>query len=78
MQYDLYRAKMKRVAGVLGKLYARRFMILVALVAVMALSAVLVMTRGLLVLESSCPAETTYGDPLGFKPLFLLSKTHYE
>ena len=78
MQYDLYRAKMKRVAGVLGKLYARRFIILIALVAMMAISAVLVMTRGLLVLESSCPAEVTYGDRLGFNPVFVLSRPHYE
>ena len=78
MQYDLYRAKMKRVAGVLGKLYARRLIILIALVAMMAISAVLVMTRGLLVLESSCPAEVTYGDRLGFNPVFVLSRPHYE
>ena len=78
MQYDLYRAKMKRVAGVLGKLYARRFIILIALVALTAISAVMVVTKGLLVLESSCPAETTYGDNLGFNPVFVLSRSHYE
>lgn len=78
MQYDLYRAKMKRVAGVLGKLYARRFIILIALVALTAISAVMVVTKGLLVLESSCPEEMTYGDRFGFRPLFVLSGTHYE
>ena len=78
MQYDLYREKMKRVAGVLGRLYARRAVILIALVAMIAISAVLVMTRGLLVLEPDCPSETTYGDRFPFRPVFVLSRTHYE
>ena len=78
MQYDLYREKVKRVAGVLGKLYARRAVILVALVALILTAAVMVMTKGLLVLESACPSETTYGDKFPFRPVFVLSGTHYE
>ena len=78
MQYDAYREKMKRVAGILGKIYARRFIILVALVAVILTASVMVMTRGLLVMESDCPAETTYGDKFPFRAGFVLSKTHYE
>ncbi len=78
MQYDAYREKVKRVAGLLGKLYARRFIILIALVAVILTASVMVMTRGLLVLESDCPAEVTYGDRFPFRAGFVLSKTHYE
>ena len=78
MQYDIYREKVKRVAGVLGKLYARRAIILIALVALILTAAVMVMTKGLLVLESDCPDEMTYGDRFPFRAGFVLSKTHYE
>ena len=78
MQYDIYREKVKRVAGVLGKLYAHRLIILIALVAATLTATVLVATKGLLVLPSDCPSEITYGDRLGFRPLFLTAKTHYE
>ncbi len=78
MQYDSYREKMKRVAGVLGKMYAHRLIIAIALVILTAISVVLVMTRGLLLLESDCPSEITYGDKPGFRAGFLVSKTHYE
>ena len=78
MQYDAYREKVKRVAGLLGKLYARRFMILIALVALILTASVMVMTKGLLVLESDCPAEMTYGEKFPFRASFVLSGTHYE
>ncbi len=78
MQYDSYREKVKRFAGVLSKLYAHRLIITIALVALIALSAVLVMTRGLLVLESDCPAEITYGEKLKFRAGFWVAATHYE
>ena len=78
MQYDSYREKMKRIAGVLGKMYAHRLIITIALVILTAISVVLVMTRGLLLLESDCPSEITYGDKLKFRAGFMVTKTHYE
>lgn len=78
MQYDSYREKMKRVAGILGKMYAHRLIIAIALVILTAISVVLVMTRGVLLLESDCPTEITYGDKPGFRAGFLVTKTHYE
>lgn len=78
MQYDSYREKVKRLAGILSKMYAHRLIITIALVALIALSAVLVMTRGLLVLESDCPAEITYGEKLKFRAGFWVAATHYE
>ncbi len=78
MQYDSYREKVKRVAGVLGKMYAHRLLILIALVAMTLIAAVLVMTKGLLVMESDCPSEVTYGDKLGFRAGFVVAGTHYE
>ena len=78
MQYDSYREKMKRVAGVLGKMYAHRLIITIALVILTAISAALVMTRGLLLLESDCPTEITYGEKLKFRAAFMVTATHYE
>ena len=78
MQYDSYREKMKRIAGVLSKMYAHRLIITIALVILTAISVVLVMTRGLLLLESDCPSEITYGDKLKFRAGFMVTKTHYE
>ena len=78
MQYDSYREKVKRVAGILGRMYAHRLIITIALVILTAISAALVMTRGLLLLESDCPAEITYGDKLKFRAAFMVTGTHYE
>ncbi len=78
MQYDSYRAKVNKVAGILGRMYAHRLIIAIALVAVTLILTALVMTKGLLVAESDCPAEVTYGDKLGYRVHFMTAKTHYE
>ena len=78
MQYDSYRAKVNKVAGILGRMYAHRLVIAIALVAVTLILTALVMTMGLLVAESDCPAEVTYGDKLGYRVHFMTAKTHYE
>lgn len=78
MQYDSYRAKVNKVAGILGKMYAHRLIIAIALVALTLILTALVMTKGLLVAESDCPAEVTYGDKLGYRVHFMTAKTHYE
>ena len=77
MQYDSYRAKVNKVAGILGRMYAHRLIIAIALVAVTLILTALVMTKGLLVAESDCPAEVTYGDKLGYRVHFMTAKTHY-
>lgn len=78
MQYDSYRAKVNKVAGILGKMYAHRLIIAIALAALTLILTALVMTKGLLVAESNCPAEVTYGDKLGYRVHFMTAKTHYE
>lgn len=78
MQYDSYREKVKRVADVLGKLYARRFLILIALVVLVALSLGVTMTRGLLLTEKKSSSEVVYGEKLPYSASFWMTKAHYE
>ncbi|MBQ9151566.1 MAG: hypothetical protein IJX72_04890 [Clostridia bacterium] len=78
MQYDSYRGKVNRVAAILGKMYARRLPILIALVALILVIAAMVVTKGLIVAETDCPTEVTYGDKLGYRVFVLWGRTTYE
>ena len=78
MQYDSYRQRVKRVAGILGRVYAHRLIIGIALGVVALVITALVMTKGLLVAESDCPSEITYGEKLGYRVSFMTSITVYE
>ena len=78
MQYDSYRQRVKRVAGILGRVYAHRLIIGIALGVVALVITALVMTKGLLVAESNCPSEITYGEKLGYRVSFMTSITVYE
>ena len=78
MQYEQYREKMNRVAAGLGKIYARRVPILIALVLSILAIAAMVMTKGLIVAENDCPSEVTYGEKLGYRVFVLWGRTTYE
>lgn len=78
MQYEQYREKMNRVAAGLGKIYARRVPILIALAVLILAMAAMVMTKGLIVAENDCPSEVTYGDKLGYRVSVLWGRTVYE
>lgn len=78
MQYDHYRDKVKRFAGILGKMYAHMTLIIIALVALTLAVTALVATKGLLVAESDCPSEVVYGEKLDFKASFMTAVTRYE
>ena len=78
MQYEQYREKMNRVAAGLGKIYARRVPILIALAVSILAIAAMVMTKGLIVAETDCPSEVIYGNKLGYRVTVLWGRTVYE
>jgi hypothetical protein len=78
MQYEQYREKMNRVATGLGKIYARRIPILIALAVSILAIAAMVMTKGLVVAENDCPTEVIYGEKLGYRVFVLWGRTTYE
>ena len=78
MQYEQYREKMNRVAAGLGKIYARRVPILIALAVSILAIAAMIMTKGLIVAENDCPTEVIYGEKLGYRVFVLWGRTTYE
>lgn len=78
MQYEIYRDKVKKVAAFLGKMYAHMTLIILSLVAIALVVAAMVVTKGLMLTQSTCPETVTYGEKLDFSATFLWSRTKYE
>lgn len=78
MQYESYRGKVKRVAAFLGKVYARRLLILISLAVLTLVVSAMVAAKGFIVVETKCPAEQVYGDKQGYRAYAFLGRVTYE
>ena len=78
MLYDRYHDKMKRVAAALRKLYALLPLIIIALVLTVMAGCAMIATKGIIVLETDCPAEVVYGEKTGYHAVVLWGIPTYE
>ncbi len=78
MQYESYHGKVKKVAAFLGKVYARRLLILISLAVLTLVVSAMVAAKGFIVMETKCPAEQVYGDKQGYRAYAFLGRVTYE
>ncbi len=78
MQYDSYQGKVKKVAAILSKVYAVRIFIIITLAAITALVTAAVAVKGLVVVESACPAEVVYGETPTYEASAILGTVSFE